>query len=102
MSSPPQFPTLTLNITAHTPTSVRRHIRSLLTARCGPCHVVFGPNDGTRVTYHLQGPWPISASQIHTHLVAVIMLAAARRFPATTSDDRFLRSHPSGLRSTRP
>lgn len=102
MSSPPQSPILTLNVTASTPTSVRRHIRSLLTARCGPCRVVFGPNDGTRVTYHLQGPWPLSATQVHTHLVAVIMLAAARHPPAITPDDRRFRSHLSEFRIPRP
>ncbi len=102
MSSPPQSPILTLNVTASTPTSVRRHIRSLLTTRCGPCHVVFGPNEGNHITYHLQGSWPISATQVHMHLVAVIMLVAARCPPATTSDNRLFRSRLSEFRITRP
>ncbi|GMA15892.1 hypothetical protein E5F05_06905 [Deinococcus metallilatus] len=70
-------PTVTLHAPSPASTGVQRRLRALLHARCGPCVVVVVRAEdqwARHTTYDLSGPWPISAAEVHRHLVAAFSL----------------------------
>ncbi|THF69955.1 hypothetical protein E7T06_09350 [Deinococcus sp. Arct2-2] len=67
-------PTLTLYAPTPLALDTRLRLDRLLQERCGPCTLVVTLSEGEPgrpITYLLTGPWQLSASDIHRHLVDV-------------------------------
>lgn len=67
-------PTLTLYAPTPLTLETRSRLDQLLQERCGPCTLVVTLSEdepGHPITYRLTGPWQLSASDIHRHLVDV-------------------------------
>lgn len=70
-------PKLTLATPAPVAPETQHRLQQLIQDRCGPCDVVMSRAVdpwSTTVTYTLTGPWRLSRSEVHTHLVAIFAL----------------------------
>lgn len=70
-------PTITLYTLTPVAPETRKRLRLLVQARCGPCVLMLRRTDdpwATATVYSLTGPWRLSETEVHRHLVSIFDL----------------------------